>query len=132
MTNKSTQYGQPNGNTPHKLTVEELRKGALNSAASKVQNRTFKEWLERMGSLAIQSDKDKAVLKKAGLTDDEMISDAKKMYMLNRRADAGDLKANEIVAKIRRQLTNVNINENHNLEYKPLIDLTERKKNGQK
>lgn len=131
MANKSTQFGQPNGNPPHKLTVEELRKGAINSAKAKAENRTFKQWLERMGSLEIKSEKDKAILKDAGLTDEEMVSDAKKMYRLNLKADAGDPKAIELVAKLKGQLTNININENHNVEYKPLVDLTERKKNGE-
>lgn len=131
MANKSTQFGQPNGNPQHKLTEEELRKGGIESGKTRAENRTFKQWLERMGNLKIKSEKDKAILKDAGLTDEEMISDAKKMYRLNQKADAGDPKSIELVAKLKGQLTNININENHNIEYKPLVDLTERKKNGE-
>lgn len=121
------------GNDPrgHKLTVDEAKKGGINSGKVRVAKRTFKEWLERMGELPIKSEKDKAILKDAGLEDEEMISDAIKMFRLNQKANNGDPKAMELLAKLRGQLTNININENHNVEYKPLVDLTKRKRNGQ-
>ena len=130
MANKSTQYGQPNGNIPHVLTVEEQRKGAEKSHEKHRKNKTWSEILERIGSLPVKSEKNKAIMRDAGLTDEEMISDVQKLFRLNMRADSGDPKAIEMIAKIRGELRNININENHNVEYKPLVDLTKRAKNG--
>lgn len=131
MANKSTQFGQPNGNPPHELTVEEQRKGAQKSHETHRRNKTWAEILERMGNLPVKSEKNKAIMRDAGLTDDEMISDFQKLFRLNMKADAGDPKAIEMIAKIRGELRNININENHNIEYQPLVDLTKRKKNGE-
>lgn len=131
MANKSTQFGQPNGNIPHELTVEEQRKGAEASHEKHRQNKSWAQILERIGSLPVKSEKNKAIMRDAGITDEEMISDVQKLFRLNMKADAGDPKAIEMIAKIRGELKNVNINENHNIEYTPLVDLTKRKKNGQ-
>lgn len=118
-------------NLNHKLTVAEQRAGGIASGKARRKKKTWNELLERIGSLPVKSEKNKATMQKAGLTDEEMISDVQKLFRLNMKADAGDLKAIELIAKIRGQLTNININENHNLEYEPLVDLTERKKNGE-
>lgn len=131
MANKSTQFGQPNGNEQHQLTEEEVRKGGVHSGEARREKKTWAQILERIGSLPVKSEKNKAIMRDAGITDDEMISDVQKLFRLNMKADAGDPKAIEMIAKIRGELKNVNINENHNIEYTPLVDLTKRKKNGE-
>ena len=115
----------------HKLTVEEQSKGGIASGKAKRRNKSWAQILERIGSLPVKSEKNKAIMRDAGITDDEMISDVQKLFRLNMKADAGDPKAIEMIAKIRGELKNVNINENHNIEYTPLVDLTKRKKNGE-
>lgn len=114
----------------HKLTLDEQSKGGVKSGEVRRQNKTWAEILEKMGSLPVKSKKNREIMKAAGITDEEMISDVQKMFRLNLLADSGDLKAIETIAKIRGELRNININENHNIEYKPLVDLTRRKKNG--
>ena len=57
MANKSTQYGQPNGNTPHELTVEEQRKGAKASHEKHRQNKSWADILKRLGDLPVKSEK---------------------------------------------------------------------------
>lgn len=120
-----------NGNPPHKLTVAEQRKAGVKSGQVRRQKKTWAEILERIGSLPVQSKKNREIMRQAGITDDEMISDVQKLFRLNMKADAGDPKAIEMIAKIRGELRNINVNENHNIEYKPLVDLTKRKKNGE-
>lgn len=117
------------------LTAEKQRKiasqGGKASVEARRQKKTWSEILERIGNLPVKSQKNKAIMREAGLTDEEMISDVQKMFRLNMKADAGDAKAIELIAKIRGELKNINVNENYNTEVKPLVDLTERKKNGQ-
>lgn len=107
------------------------RKGGIASGKARREKKTWAQILERIGSLPVKSEKNKAIMRDAGITDDEMISDVQKLFRLNMKADAGDPKAIEMIAKIRGELKNVNINENHNIEYTPLVDLTKRKKNGE-
>lgn len=107
------------------------RKGGIASGKARREKKTWAQILERIGSLPVKSEKNKAIMREAGITDDEMISDVQKLFRLNMKADAGDPKAIEMIAKIRGELKNVNINENHNIEYTPLVDLTKRKKNGE-
>lgn len=114
----------------HKLTVEEQSRGGTESGKSRRRNKTWAEILERIGNLPVKSKKNREIMREAGITDEEMISDVQKLFRLNMKADAGDPKAIEMIAKIRGELRNININENHNIEYKPLVDLTKRKKNG--
>lgn len=132
MANKSTQFGQPNGNTPHKLTVEEVRKGNKHSIESHRRNKSWKEILEIIGNMPVRSQGNRKMLSAAGIKEKDQIGDVAKMFILDSKSQAGDLKAQELEAKIRGLFAPIkNVNENHNLEYKPLVDLTNRTKNGE-
>lgn len=110
--------------TPEELR-EITRKGGIASGKARRQKKAWSEILERIGSLPVKSQKNRAIMREAGLTDDEMISDVQKMFRLNMKADAGDLKAIETIAKIRGELKNININENYNTEVVPdVIDIS--------
>ena len=118
-------------NLTHKLTVEEQREGGKRSGEVRRQKKTWAELLERLGSLPTQSAKNKEILRKAGLSEDEMVSDMVKMWQLDAAAQKGDIRAIETQARIRGEFAAVkNINENLNYEMKPLVDLTKRNKNG--
>lgn len=132
MANKSTQYGQPNGNIPHKLTVEELRKGAEASHEKHRQNKTWKQILDMLGEKQVRSQNNRKMLSAAQIPSDEQISDVAKMFILDSKSQAGDMKALELEAKIRGLFAPVkNLNENHNIDVTPLVDLTKRIKNGE-
>jgi hypothetical protein len=119
-------------NLTHKLTVNEQRAGGRKSGEVRRQRKTWAQLLERLGSLPTQSEKNKEILRKAGLSDEEMISDMVKMYQLDAAAQKGDIKAIETQARIRGEFAAIHsVNENHNIEMKPLVDLTKRKKNGE-
>lgn len=125
-----TRFNGSRPNPKHKLTVEDQRKGGAKSVEEKKLNHSFAAILEELGALPVKSEKNMAIMRDAGLAPEKMISDYQKLFRLNQKADAGDPKAMELVAKIRKQLTNYNVNENHNYEMKPLVDLRVKKKDG--
>ena len=115
----------------HKLTVAEQSAGGKKSVEVRRQKKTWKQILEMLGEKPVRSQNNRKLMTAAGIDEEEQIADVAKLFVLDSKAQAGDMKALELEAKIRGQFAPIkNINENHNLEYKPLVDLTERKKNG--
>ena len=117
MANKSTQFGQPNGNEKHQLTEDDARKGGIKSGEARREKKSWADILKRLGDLPVKSEKNIKIMKDAGITSDELISDVQKMFILNKKADAGDLKAIETIARIRGELAPIrNQNENYEME----------------
>lgn len=115
----------------HQLTVEEASRGGRKSGEVRRRQRSWKELLNRLGQLPVSNQNNAQMMKSAGLSEDEINSDMAKMYRLDLAAQNGDVKAMELQAKIRGEFSPIkNVNENHNIEYKPLVDLTKRPKNG--
>lgn len=116
----------------HKLTVEEASKGGKKSVEVRRQKKTWKQILEMLGEKKVRSNSNRKLLEAAGIGEEEQISDVAKLFILDSKSQAGDMKALELEARIRGTFSPVkNINENHNIEIKPLVDLTKRKKNGE-
>jgi len=111
----------------HTLTVEEQSKGGVASGKARRAKKTLREIGDMLGGLDIKSEHNKAILRKAGVCDEDMVEDVLMMFQLKTKAGNGDLKAMELLAKIRGQLA-VEVKAEVQ-EFKPLIDLTERKKN---
>ena len=108
------------------------QKGGIASGVARKKKAEWKDILEMLGAKKAKSKKIKELMKELGIPDDEQTSDVAKMFNLDLRSQSGDPKALETEAKIRGQFAPTkNVNENHNIEYKPLVDLTKRKKNGQ-
>lgn len=114
----------PNG---HKLTVEEQKMGGIASGKARRQKKTLKQIGDMIGSLKITSPKKIKMLKDAGIEDDDLINDVGMLYRLNLKAQLGDAKAIELLAKLRGQMKEQISAEVS--EVKPLVDLTGRKKN---
>ena len=132
MPKSDTQFNGPRANPKHELTEEEVRKGGVNSGKARAKKRTWKELLDMFGEKGAKSNETKELMTELGIPEDEQTSDAAKMFNLDLRSQSGDPKALDTEAKIRGEFAPTkNRNENHNIEYKPLVDLTERKKNGQ-
>ena len=113
--------------------VKNGRKGGVASGVAKRKYNTWNDILEMLGAKKAKSKKIKELMKELGIPDNEQTSDVAKMFNLDLRSQSGDPKALETEAKIRGQFAPTkNVNENHNIEYKPLVDLTKRKKNGEK
>lgn len=114
----------------HKLTVEEQSKGGKISGEKKRQRKTLAQIGDMIGSLDIKSEKNRAILRDAGIDDEDMINDVGMMFRLNLKAQQGDPRAIELLSKLRGQFKEQISAEV--VEYKPIIDLTKiRKKNGE-
>ena len=111
----------------YKLSQEEAKKGGINSGKARRAKKTLREIGDMLGGLDIKSEKNKQILRDAGVCDEDMIEDVAMMFQLKTKASKGDTKAIELLAKIRGQLA-VEVKAEVQ-EFKPLIDLTERKKN---
>jgi hypothetical protein len=81
-----------------------------------------------IGSLSVKSEKNKAIMREAGIEDEDMIRDTAMLFMLEAKAEKGDTNAIALIAKIRGQLKDQVQAEV--AEVKPLVDLTKRPKNG--
>lgn len=113
----------------YKLSVEEAKKGGINSGKARRQRKTLSQIGDMIGGLNIKSEKNRAILRDAGITDEDMINDVGMMFRLNLKAQQGDTKAIELLSKLRGQFKEQIAAEV--AEVKPLVDLTKRKKNGQ-
>lgn len=114
------------------LTTEKAREigklGGVASGEAKRKKKTLKEIGDMIGSLDIKDVKVRELLAKAGIEEEDMVRDAGMMFTLAIKAGKGDPRCAELLAKIRGQLKEQQSIEV--AEVKPLIDLTQRKKNG--
>lgn len=108
---------------------ERGRAGGIKSGKVRRQRKTLAQIGDMIGGLDIKSDKNREILRKAGITDEDMINDVGMMFRLNLKAQSGDTRAIELLSKLRGQFKEQISAEV--AEVKPLVDLTKRKKNGQ-
>ena len=64
----------------YKLSVEEAKKGGINSGKARRQSKTLAQIRDMIGGLNIKSEKNRAILRDAGITDEDMINAYEKMY----------------------------------------------------
>lgn len=57
-----------------------------------------------IGSLDIKSEKNREILRQAGIDDEDMINDVGMLFRLNLKAQQGDTRAIELLAKLRGEL----------------------------
>lgn len=114
--------------TPEELR-EITRKGGIASGKARRQKKTLKEIGDMIGSLKVTSEKNKEIMRQAGIEDEDMINDVGAMFRLNLKAQSGDTKAMELLAKLRGQLKEQISAEVADVT--PLVDLTKRIKNGE-
>lgn len=105
------------------------KKGGIASGKARRQRKTLAQIGDMIGALDIKSEKNRAILRDAGITDEDMINDVGMMFRLNLKAQQGDPRAIELLSKLRGQFKEQISAEV--VEYKPIIDLTKiRQKNG--
>ena len=114
--------------TPEELR-EITRKGGIASGKARRKKKTLAQIGDMIGSLGIVSEESKQLMRQAGINDEDLINDTGMMFQLNLKAQQGDTKAAELLAKLRGQFKEQIAAEV--AEVKPLVDLTKRKKNGQ-
>lgn len=104
------------------------REGGIASGVARRRKKSLKELGDMIGSLSVKSEKNKAIMREAGIEDEDMIRDTAMLFMLEAKAEKGDTNAIALIAKIRGQLKEQVQAEV--AEVKPLVDLTKRPKNG--
>ena len=105
------------------------RKGGIASGKARRERKTLAQIGDMIGSLGIVSDEARQEMRKAGICDEDLINDTGMMFQLNLKAQQGDVKASELLSKLRGQFKEQISAEV--VEYKPIIDLTKiRNKNG--
>ena len=80
------------------------KKGGVASGIARRQKKTLAQIGDMIGNLDIKSEKNRAILKDAGINDEDMINDVGMLFRLNLKAQQGDPKAIELLAKLRGQL----------------------------
>lgn len=108
---------------------EIARQGGKASGKARRRKKSLKELGDMIGSLSVKSEKNKAIMREAGIEDEDMIRDTAMLFMLEAKAEKGDTNAIALIAKIRGQLKEQVQAEV--AEVKPLVDLTKRPKNGE-
>lgn len=108
---------------------EKGRAGGIASGKARRQRKTLAQIGDMIGGLAVNSEKNREIMRQAGISDEDMVRDVEAMFRLSLKASSGDTKAIELLAKLRGQFKEVQSVEVS--EVKPLVDLTGRKKNGQ-
>jgi hypothetical protein len=107
---------------------EIAKQGGIASGAARRQRKTLAQIGDMIGGLAVNSEKNRAIMRQAGISDEDMVRDVEAMFRLSIKASSGDTRAIELLAKLRGQFKEVQSVEV--AEVKPLVDLTKRKKNG--
>lgn len=115
-------------NLTHKLTVSEQRAGGQASGKVRRQKKTLAQIGDMIGGLKITADKNREIMRQAGIDDEDMINDVGMMFRLNIEAQKGNVRAIELLSKLRGQFKEQISAEV--AEVKPLVDLTKRAKNG--
>lgn len=105
------------------------RKGLAVRLKKLEQRKTFKQLLEIANAMKVDNPKIRQTLSKAGFTEADMTDLAVAAMSLNKKAASGDLSAIQIMLKTRGEW--IDKSESTILAPTPLIDLTNRPKNGQ-
>ena len=88
-------------------TAEEQREiakaGGIASGVARRQKKTLAQIGDMIGGLDIKSEKNREILKQAGISDEDMINDVGMMFRLNLKAQQGDTRAIELLSKLRGQ-----------------------------
>lgn len=90
------------------LTAEEQRKiasqGGKASVEARRQKKTLRQLGDMIGSLQVNSEKNRAIMREAGIADEDMIRDTEALFRISLKAQQGDVKAAEFLARLRGEL----------------------------
>lgn len=104
------------------------RKGGIASGEARRKKKTLAQIGDMIGALEVKAEKNRNIMLDAGIAEEDLIRDTETIFRINLKAQQGDVKAAEFLAKIRGQFKEQISAEV--AEVKPLVDLTGRKKNG--
>lgn len=119
-----------NGTEQHPLTENDARKGGKNSGKVRRQKKMLKELLIQFGNMDIKDLKVRNAMEKLGLNPDDMTNDMALVIGQFTKAQKGDTSAATFIRDTKGEKP-VDKIEQTVVAPKPLIDLTDRKKNGE-
>lgn len=111
----------------HVLTKEDCAKGGARMG----ENKKIANLLNEFDDMKVDIPEIRGRLKKFGISEDKATNAAAIAARIIIGARSGNPKMVELYLEASGQKKVHNVNENHNIEYKPLVDLTKRKKNGE-
>lgn len=114
----------------HKLTVEEQSRGGTISGKNRQARKTYAELVKAFENSPVGSTSEQAKLKALGFADEDLTRKAEVVAAQHQAAKEGSTKAATWLRETEEGKLK-EVHENHNIEYKPLVDLTKRKKNGE-
>ena len=82
---------------------EKGRAGGIKSGEVRRQRTTLAQIGDMIGNLDIKSEKNRAILREAGIDDEDMVNDVGMLFRLKLKAQQGDTRAIELLAKLRGQ-----------------------------
>jgi len=92
-------------NTRTKTEQREIaRQGGIASGEARRQKKTLRELGDMIGSLQVNSEKNREIMRQAGIADEDMVRDTEALFRISLKAQQGDVKAAEFLAKLRGEL----------------------------
>lgn len=83
---------------------EIARAGGVASGIARRQKKTLRELGDMIGGLQVNSEKNREIMRQAGIADEDMIRDTEALFRISLKAQQGDVKAAEFLAKLRGEL----------------------------
>jgi hypothetical protein len=83
---------------------EIAKQGGIASGVARRQRKTLAQIGDMIGGLAVNSEKNREIMRQAGIKDEDMIRDTEAMFRLSLKAASGDTRAIELLAKLRGEL----------------------------
>lgn len=102
MANEQNLVSLKNRTTTEQRAI--ARAGGVASGIARRQKKTLRELGDMIGSLQVNSEKNRAIMREAGIADEDMIRDTEALFRISLKAQQGDVKAAEFLAKLRGEL----------------------------
>lgn len=102
MANEQNLVSLKNRTTTEQRAI--ARAGGVASGIARRQKKTLRQLGEMIGGLQVNSEKNRAIMREAGIADEDMIRDTEALFRISLKAQQGDVKAAEFLAKLRGEL----------------------------
>lgn len=112
------------------LTQEEAKRGGKKSGESRRKKRLLKNLIDLLGSKQVVDEDVRQRMRELGVDDEDIINDMAIVAALYWKALKGDVAAFSAIRDTKGEKPH-EVVETPNIEYKPLVDLTKRRKNGE-
>lgn len=115
----------------YRLTQEEAKRGGKKSGESRRRKRLLKDLLNMIGERQVVNEEIRQKMHELNIDEEDMINDTVIALAMYHEAEKGNVAAFNSIRDTKGEKPH-DVVETPNIEYKPLVDLTKRKKNGEK